>query len=84
MHPNSRKAAQKHLELLHDDKKAMHIMTRDLKWKPQRESRAAFPRTVAAKQTPAYDLSDQFDPIWAFSLPSLPPPTFPSPGQQSM
>jgi len=38
LHPNSRKAAQKQGELIHDDKKAMHILTKDLKWKPQREN----------------------------------------------
>ncbi|EKX55094.1 hypothetical protein GUITHDRAFT_149954 [Guillardia theta CCMP2712] len=35
MHPKSRKAAKTHKELIHIDKCALHIQTKDLKWKPE-------------------------------------------------
>mmetsp|Transcript_41493 Transcript_41493/g.101803 ORF Transcript_41493/g.101803 Transcript_41493/m.101803 type:complete len:185 (+) Transcript_41493:160-714(+) len=54
LHPNSRKAAQKHGELLHSDKKAMHIATRDLKWKPQLKKMAWFQKVVWMDEKPVY------------------------------
>uniref|UniRef100_A0A7S1DMT3 Translation machinery-associated protein 16 n=1 Tax=Hemiselmis andersenii TaxID=464988 RepID=A0A7S1DMT3_HEMAN len=58
LHPNSRKAAQKQGELLHDDKKAMHILTKDLKWKPQLQKFQWFQKAVWMDQKKMYTVEE--------------------------
>mmetsp|Transcript_27172 Transcript_27172/g.52983 ORF Transcript_27172/g.52983 Transcript_27172/m.52983 type:complete len:184 (+) Transcript_27172:20-571(+) len=58
LHPNSRKAAQKQGELLHDDKKAMHILTKDLKWKPHLQKFQWFQKAVWMDQKKSYTVEE--------------------------